>query len=271
MARGISVHIGVNDVDPNHYGGWSGPLKACENDSDVMFELAGKQGFEHHLLKTADATRGAVIGHIETAAGELASGDFFLLTYAGHGGQVKDMDGDEDDGKDETWCLYDGQLLDDELNVLWSKFNTGVRVLLISDSCHSGSVSKGISGDAKVEEDTDDALVRSMPRSAALGTLRKNYEFYDNIQFALPNPRPEISATVRLISGCQDDQTSKERDGNGDFTRALKKLWSGGEFTDGYDAFHDAIRSSMADNQQPNHLVVGKPNDDYDEQPPFKI
>ena len=40
MARGISVHIGVNDVDPNHYGGWSGPLKACENDSDVMFELA---------------------------------------------------------------------------------------------------------------------------------------------------------------------------------------------------------------------------------------
>jgi hypothetical protein len=43
---------------------------------------------------------------------------------------------------DETWCLYDGQLLDDELHGAWEKFQAGVRILVFSDSCHSGTVLK---------------------------------------------------------------------------------------------------------------------------------
>ena len=31
-ARGVSLHIGLNSVDPKHYGGWSGDLVACEFD-----------------------------------------------------------------------------------------------------------------------------------------------------------------------------------------------------------------------------------------------
>ena len=143
MANGISVHIGVNDVDADHYGGWSSPLKACENDANDMHALAKGVGFSSRLLVAAEATRGAVTDAIKTAASELVAGDIFFLTFAGHGGQLKDMDGDEADGKDETWVLYDGQLLDDELNVLWAEFDPGVRVLVLSDSCHSGSVSKG--------------------------------------------------------------------------------------------------------------------------------
>ncbi len=34
MAKGVSVHIGVNEVDPAHYGGWSGKLNACEADAE---------------------------------------------------------------------------------------------------------------------------------------------------------------------------------------------------------------------------------------------
>ena len=49
------------------------------------------------------------------AAKALKPGDLFFLTYSGHGGQVPDVTGDEDDKQDETWCLYDGQLIDDEL------------------------------------------------------------------------------------------------------------------------------------------------------------
>lgn len=270
MGRGISVHIGVNDVDPEHYGGWSSPLKACENDARDMFALAESQGFESRLLLAAEATRDAVKGVVEAAAAALASGDMFFLTYAGHGGQVKDMDGDEEDLKDETWVLYDGQLLDDELNVLWARFAPGVRVLVLSDSCHSGSVSKGASAGDDDEEDDPDAPARFMPRGVALETFKKNYEFYDNIQFSLPDPRPDIEATVRLISGCQDDQKSRERDGNGEFTRALKKLWADG-FDGGYDEFHAAVRKLLPDTQQPNHLVLGKSDPAFDRQRPFTI
>ncbi len=271
MARGISVHVGVNDVDSEHYGGWSSPLKACENDARDMFELAQSQGFDSRLLVAADATRDAVKSAVEAAAATLASGDLFFMTYAGHGGQLKDMDGDEEDLKDETWCLYDGQLIDDELNVLWARFVPNVRVLVLSDSCHSGSVSKGASAAEDNQEDDPQSLARFMPRGVALKTFKKNYEFYDNIQFSLPDPRPEIQATVRLISGCQDHQKSRERDGNGEFTRALKTLWAGGAFTGSYDEFHAGIRNLLPDTQQPNHLVLGRPDPDYDRQRPFTI
>ena len=75
------------------------------------------------------------------AAGKtLSSGDFFFLTYSGHGGQVPDVTGEEADKQDETWCLYDGQLIDDELYLELSRFAAGVRILVLSDSCHSGTV-----------------------------------------------------------------------------------------------------------------------------------
>ena len=271
MASGISLHVGVNVVDPDHYNGWSGPLKACENDARDMFALATSQGFDASMLLTADATRDAVKAGIADAASRLGPGDMCLVTYAGHGGQLKDMDGDEEDMKDETWCLYDGQLLDDELNILWAEFQSGVRLLLLSDSCHSGSVSKG---DISRPEPAMAAAIgtpRFMPRDAAVGAFRKNREFYANLQFSLPDPRPEIRATVRLLSGCQDDQLSGEGEKNGLFTQALKKIWADGAFSGDYRALHKALRAELPDDQQPNHLVLGQPNPAYDSQKPFSI
>ena len=272
MTQGKSLHIGVNVVDPDHYRGWSGPLKGCENDATAMHALASGEGFDATLMLTAAATRASVSEHISNAASELGDGDFFFLTYAGHGGQVKDVDGDEDDQKDETWCLYDGQLLDDELSVLWAGFDKGVRILLLSDSCHSGSVSKGGAIVDDVEDPEEEGVAyRYMPRDAAVETYRKNRGFYSEIQLDLPDPRPTISATVRLISGCQDHQRSSEKDGNGLFTRALTTLWSDGSFDGAYKELHDALCASLPDKQQPNHLVIGSANPDYDRQRPFLI
>ena len=145
--RGLSVHIGVVHVDPAHYQGWDGRLYACEDDALAMQELARECGFETTLLLTRDATRENVIRAIERAARELNEGDLFLLTYSGHGGQIpRPPDGrpanlydvESTDSLDETWCLHDAQLLDDELNHLYRQFRTGVRILLIQDACHSG-------------------------------------------------------------------------------------------------------------------------------------
>ena len=94
------------------------------------------------VLLTRKATRAAMLAALRAAAKTLASGDFFFLTYSGHGGQVPDVNGDEDDKKDETWCLYDGQLIDDELYFELGQFKAGVRILVLSDSCHSGTVTR---------------------------------------------------------------------------------------------------------------------------------
>src|SRR5262245_24718220 len=115
IAKGIAVTIGLNEVDPKHYGGPM-RLRGCVNDANDISEIAAHRGFDcKETALNAKATRMAVTSAIEGAANSLKAGDIFLLHYSGHGGWVKDDDGDEGDGRDETWCLYDGMMLDDEL------------------------------------------------------------------------------------------------------------------------------------------------------------
>ena len=56
--------------------------------------------------------------------------------HDGHGGQVKDTNSDEKDSDrmDETWVLFNRQLVDDELHNLWAKFKPGVRILVKLES-----------------------------------------------------------------------------------------------------------------------------------------
>ena len=145
MPKGISLHIGLNRVDPAQYEGWDGALAACEFDAKDLATIARKRGFKSSdLILTRQATSKTLIDAIGAAAKKLSKGDLFLLTYSGHGGQVKDTNGDEKDGRDETWVLYDRQIVDDELYALYRKFKAGVRIFVLSDSCHSGTVTRAV-------------------------------------------------------------------------------------------------------------------------------
>ena len=126
-AKGYSLHVGLNFVDPKHYEGWDGELAACEFDAADMAELAAAIGYEAQTLIREAATRDAVLGAIRANAARMKAGDVFVLTYSGHGGQVPDFSGDEaaddaGDVADETLCLFDGQLIDDELYAAWAAF-----------------------------------------------------------------------------------------------------------------------------------------------------
>ena len=92
--KGLSLHVGLNAVDPSHYGGWSGPLMACEADCDDMEALARERGFTALSMKTGAATRKAVMSAIRDTAKQLTKGDIFFITYSGHGGQVPDVTGE---------------------------------------------------------------------------------------------------------------------------------------------------------------------------------
>src|SRR5262245_37774163 len=116
MAKGISVHIGLNRVNTSAYPGYSIPiLSGCVNDAKDMKAIAGSLGYSSTLLLDDQATASAVISAIGKAAKNCVSGDILFLTYSGHGSQVPDTNGDEPDGQDETWVLYDRMLIDDEL------------------------------------------------------------------------------------------------------------------------------------------------------------
>ena len=281
-ARGLSLHIGLNSVNPRHYGGWSGDLMACEFDARDMAAIATAQKLKPTVLMTRQATRARTLAAIRSAAKTLKSGDMFFLSYSGHGGQMPDVSGEEEDKKDETWCLYDGEIIDDEIYNELTAFAKGVRIIVLSDSCHSGSVTRD-----RIPQTIGHGRSKMMPLSVAQRTYLLHQKFYDKIQLdiarqarAARNTDPDaalaqlhasatdrvtglagkMEAAVILISGCQDNQTSMDGDHNGAFTEQLLRVWDGGRFkpTGGnYVNFHAAIKAGLPSTQTPNLFVLG--------------
>ena len=277
--KALSLHLGLNAVSAAAYGGWTGPLAACEFDARDMAAIAALKGMKSTLLLTKKATRANALAAMRAAAGALKSGDFYFLSYSGHGGQVPDVTGEEVDKKDETWCLYDGQLIDDELYAELARFAAGVRVLVLSDSCHSGTVTR------EVPQMTDfpaNQRPKLMPEAIAMRTYREHQSFYDKLQRdvakaaggdTLVDPDTALAqvavsgrlsaivkrfkARVILISGCQDNQTSMDGDHNGAFTEQLLKVWNNGAFSGNYASFHARIRARLPPTQSPNLFTLG--------------
>jgi metacaspase-1 len=294
--KALSLHLGLNSVSGAAYEGWEGPLAACEFDANDMAALARGKGMKPNVLLTKKATRAALLSGMRSAAKSLKAGDLFFLTYSGHGGQVRDSNGDEPDRKDETWCLYDGQLIDDELYFELSRFAAGVRVLVLSDSCHSGSVTR----ERTPPPPPPGQRAKLMPDAVALRVYAKHAAFYDKLQadvakqaaaarkaagdpdaalaqVALTGPTAQATTlvgtfkpSVLLISGCQDNQTSMDGDHNGAFTEKLLKVWNGGAFSGNYTSFHVRIRAAMPASQSPNLFALG-PAAAFLAQQPFAV
>lgn len=279
MAKGLALTIGLNAVDPRHYEGWKGELNACEADARDMTAIAKAGKFTVQNLMTRRATRKAVLAGLARAAKTLKAGDIFLLTYSGHGGQVPDRTDDEPDAQDETWCLYDGELIDDELYTALGAFARGVRVFILSDSCHSGTVSRavfyamrGTGVSASSVPSTSEVRYRAMPREVALRTYRAHQAMYDKLQKATKsNAEDGMRASGILISGCQDNQFSQDGDFNGLFTATLLRIWKEGKFKGNYREFHKAIGRSMPPDQTPNFFTTGPANRVFEKQSPFKV
>jgi metacaspase-1 len=278
VPQGISIHIGLNEVDPAHYGGWSGKLNACEADAGDMARIAGERGFDTTTILTADATADAVTSAIGDAAGKVADGDILFCSYSGHGGQVPDTNNQEEDQLDETWVLFDRQLVDDEMFELWSKFPAGARILVFSDSCHSGSVNRDIF-DVAVPHvvganmvDTKEPRTKDLPKKVAKETYAQNKDLYDGIQERChSSDDAEIGATVLLISGCQDNQLSLDGDRNGLFTQQVLAVWDDGQWTGSHPTFHKAVAAKMPPTQSPNYSPVGAANAPFEHQTPLTI
>ncbi len=209
-----------------------------------MKALAEAAGFSTTTLLEDQATAAGVVAALGALADRAAAGDLCLISYSGHGGQVDDLDADEDEGQDETWVLWDRQLLDDELHVAWSRFPAGSRVLVLSDSCHSGSVNR---------DDTDPRVDRAMPDEVCARDNDARRAAYEMVQTQLAaRGDVEVTASLLLISGCQDEQVSYDGVGNGAFTQSLLETWADGAFEGDYPAFHQAIVENISADQTPN-------------------
>ncbi|SIQ00410.1 protein of unknown function [Rhizobium sp. RU20A] len=135
-------------------------LHGPKNDVVAMQGLLTKTlGFAPEtikVLKDGEATRDTVTGQIQQwLIDGTKPGDRVYLYFSGHGLQVKDLSGDEEDGMDEALAPFDikpgdtdftNTILDDELEPLLAKLKDR-QVTVVIDACHSGTISRSLSVD----------------------------------------------------------------------------------------------------------------------------
>jgi hypothetical protein len=245
-----------------------------------MYHVAKTRNFEERLLLTdKQATYQNVTEAILYAAGQLGGeGDVFFFTFAGHGAQVTDHDHEVfEGGDDEAMVLHDRLLLDDELHLrYWPKFNPGVRVILLTDSCTNGSllalalnsggvsVSENVSvAEGVVTVTTEVTVVAAVPSpppgpprllsdDARVAHVRKFPSFYGNLLKRRP-AAADIRASLIHLAACPDGFDTPDGLAHGVFTQALLDVWDDGKFVGTYEDFRDSI------GQRPALAALGGP------------
>jgi hypothetical protein len=137
----------------NYVGQGQGELKAPHNDCLNMAKyLTTVAGFDpKNCLVLMDDAKHAMPTRANIEKGFAAMvrlsqpNDVIFISFSGHGGQVADTNGDEEDGFDESIIPVDfkeaGQIIDDDiLSYLIKPMRKGVHCTLLMDCCHSGTV-----------------------------------------------------------------------------------------------------------------------------------
>jgi hypothetical protein len=138
-------------VGINNYPGTQNDLNGCVNDAHAWANLlVAHFDFPQpdvQLLLDAQATKVNIVAGLKRLLAGATAGDTLAFTNSSHGTYIVDSDNDEPDRYDEALVPYDfnaNLITDDELRTLLAGLPAGVRLTVISDSCHSGSVTRDV-------------------------------------------------------------------------------------------------------------------------------
>jgi hypothetical protein len=222
-------------VGINNYPGTSNDLLGCVNDANDWSAWLTGLGFETSQLLDAQATRQNVKNGLAGLVALAGENDVIVFTYSGHGTQVIDLSSDEGDTYDEAIYVYDGTILDDDLRSIIDKLDTKATLVVISDSCFSGTVTRLLPEHTKP---------RFMPNKDVSPDRVVRQHFL----------LPEANMPELLVSGCSDREYSydAEIDGryNGAMTAmALKSIRQNPQAT--YAAFYASLRQLLPSQEYP--------------------
>lgn len=256
----LALCIGIND-----YPGTDMDLTGCVNDANDWAAELGKRGFSVSKLLDEQATKAGMVAGFKRLIGQAVSGDVVVITYSGHGTYQYDTNGDEADGLDEALCPYDiraidAALIDDEIHAMFMTRRDGVHLVLIADSCHSGTVNRAPPSSADKEAGrtprflpprawmSDAHLARGGPHGAPVP------------QQATHAAGPALAAAADddagdvLMAGCEEGEGHFSYDANfmnrpnGAFTfyalKALRALPEGASYVQWHKALADDLPST---------------------------
>ena len=203
--------VGINDYP----FGDENDLQGCVNDANDWAALL-KNHFQFTDVKqllNGEATKANIIAGLKGLLAGAVAGDILVFTNASHGTYLADTDGDEDKF-DEAICPYDTDsnlLVDDELRNLFKNIPKDVQLSVISDSCHSGSVTRVMVNEYRRNRQLNPRVFGGKELAPEqLRAARGKKEKY-----------PESGMKEILLSGCKSNQTSADAYINNDYHGAM--------------------------------------------------
>ena len=206
--RGRALLVGVNEYQQ---ASWVTPTPGSIEDATAMSKLIQDKGwFAANEVKTLVGAQ-ATAANIERMFREwliegTKPGDRVFFLYSGHGTQEDDNDGDErrtdpTDDKDEAIAPYDinaagdhwvNIIRDDQFNDWLAKLG-GRSIVMVFDSCHSGTVSRGGSAGPA---DASSVKPRYLPTPSQLQLGAKSRSFSDGNYVVTDGP---VSRNLKLV------------------------------------------------------------------------
>lgn len=198
-------------------------LNGCKNDALSMYSILTSKfhvqwDYMNLLLDTA-AGRNGILNAFKKMLNESKRGDIAFVYAASHGSQVRNSKSTKPDKWDESMVPSDiwkegiRDIRDKELSKIFNEFiDKGVKLTVIFDFCHSGSISRG-------PNDTKDK-VRWMPPSL--------WDAKDPSTYPIPESKGN---NFLIFSACQSNEIASEtKDDHGTphgaFTNALLQALS---------------------------------------------
>jgi hypothetical protein len=213
------------------------PLHGCESDvsavRQILVDVGGYTPDQIQVLLSGQATAKAIMQAMKRLEGETQPGDRVVFYYSGHGSQKKNPEKAE--GVDEILCptdytpqSQDNCVRDVEIGA-WLKRMAGRNVVLVVDSCHSGSISKNIDGQIYGVEtiETLNASNKFIPppdetrskdihwtagetKPAEIGVTRQQGTLLRKASATSGGIVSESDADYILLTACASDQTAQE-------------------------------------------------------------
>lgn len=140
------VHMIILALDYKKTGN---PL-TCTIDAKNVEKLAAACGVANvQVVLDEQCTKDNVKALIGAVGSQCGPKDCFVFYYSGHGTSMKDLSGDEKDGKDEAFCFVtpDGQITyescmidDDFADCVANAVPEDTSIVILTDCCHSGTI-----------------------------------------------------------------------------------------------------------------------------------
>lgn len=164
-----------------------------DKDVPLVQKMLTSYGYKDiTTLVNKEATKFGITSSFENLSKKCKKGDVVYIHFSGHGQQITDLNGDEEDGFDEAWIPYDAMyaysksykgenhLIDDEiakyLNIIKGKIGASGKILLVVDACHSGDSDRGSEDEEEYIRGASDDFVIPMERTPKrIAQIKENW------------------------------------------------------------------------------------------------